>query len=109
LLIRITEQVWGSGKFLVLDSRFCVLKGLIELRKQGVFGAVFVKKRRYWPTYVKGNEIKTLFEGKQGGDADSLSGTLDGTPFHLMSMKEPDSVMTLMSTYGTCERSGKET
>jgi hypothetical protein len=26
-----------------------------------------------------------------------------------MSMKEPDSVMTFMSTYGTCKRSGKET
>jgi Transposase IS4 len=79
------------------------------LRKQGVFGAAIVKKRRYWPKYVKGDEIKTYFEGRQVGDADALSATLDGTHFHLMSMKEPDYVMTLMSTYGTCDRSGKET
>jgi Transposase IS4 len=64
LLLRRTEQIWGSGKVVVIDSGFCVLKGLIELRKQGVFGAAIVKKRRYWPKYVNGDEIKTDFDGK---------------------------------------------
>jgi Transposase IS4 len=31
LLLRMTRSMWGSGKVVVLDSGFCVLKGLIEL------------------------------------------------------------------------------
>jgi hypothetical protein len=34
---------------------------------------------------------------------------LDNAAFHLFAMKEPDYVMTLMSTYGTLGRKGKET
>ena len=34
---------------------------------------------------------------------------MDEVPFHVYAMKEPDYVMSLMSTYGTNLRSGKET
>jgi hypothetical protein len=35
LLIKITEPVWvwGTGKVVILDTGFCVLKGIIELEK----------------------------------------------------------------------------
>ena len=79
------------------------------LRKQGVFAASVVKKRRYWPRYIDGDVIKALFENKDIGDADTWAGTLEGTPFHLFSMKEPDYVMTMMSTYGTLSRQQKST
>jgi hypothetical protein len=111
LLLRLSENLWHSGKIVVLDSGFCVLRGLIELRKKGVFAAAIVKKRRYWPKFIAGDDIKRHFdEGKFGvGDADAISGILDNTAFHLFAMKEPDYVMTLMSTYGTLDRKGKET
>lgn len=109
LLIRLTEKLWHSGKVVVLDSGFCVLKGLIQLRQKGVFAAAVIKKRRYWPKYIKGDEIRQHFDNQQVGDANALAGTLNGVPFHLFAMKEPDYVMTLMSTYGTMERIGKET
>ena len=35
-------------------------------------------------------------------------GKLDGVQFHLHCMREPDYIMSLMSTYGTMERFGDE-
>ena len=34
---------------------------------------------------------------------------MEEVPFHVYAMKEPDNVMSLMSMYGTNQRSGKET
>ena len=44
------------------------------------------------------------------GATDAWAGKLDGVPFHIYAMKEPDYIMSLMSTYGTNQRvDGKET
>ena len=95
---------------MILDSGFCVLKGIIELHKNGVFASALIKKRRYWPKYIHGDEIKEHFKDKEVGDADSWAGQLDDVPFHVFGMKEPDYVMSLMSTNGTNSREGfKET
>ena len=59
-MLRRIKPLHGTGKVVVLDSGFCVLKGVIELKKRGVFAAALIKKRRYWPKYVPGEEIKVL-------------------------------------------------
>ena len=47
---------------------------------------------------------------KDVGDADSWAGVLDDKPFLVYTMKEPDYVMSLMSTYSTKDHdNGKET
>lgn len=88
----------------ILDSGFCVLRALIELKKRGVFASALIKKRRYWPKHIKGDDIIKHFEKHKVGDTESLPGTLDGVPFHVFAMKEPDYTMKIMSTYGTNER-----
>lgn len=103
LLLRMTRPIWYKGFVVVLDSGFCVLKGIVELAKKGVYGAALIKKRRYWPKYIKGDAIIDHFRTKEVGTADAWPGTLDNTPFHIFCMKEPDYVMSLMSSYGTCE------
>ena len=40
------------------------------------------------------------------GDVDAIKGTMDGVPFHIHAMKEPDYIMMLMSTYGMTLRMG---
>ena len=95
------SQIYHKDFIVILGSGFCVLKGIIELRKKGVFASALIKKRRYWPKYIKVDAIKALFENKDVGDADSWAGTLDNFPFHVYAMKEPDYVMSLMSAYGT--------
>ena len=64
----------------------------------------FNKKRKYWPAFIKGDDINKHFEEKEIGDTDSLPGTMDGVPFHVFGLKEPDYVMKVMATYGTNER-----
>ena len=101
LLLRLTHSIWNSGRVVVLDSGFCVLKGIIELRKKGLYAGALIKKRRYWPKYIKGDEIKKHFDNKPIGTADAWKGELEGVPFHVFAMKEPDYVMSIMATYGT--------
>ena len=109
LMIRMTKLLWGSGKVVVMDSGFCVLRGIVALAKKGVFGHALIKKRKHWPAGIPGDNIKAHFDGKPVGSVDALKGTLDGVPFHVFCMKEPDYVMQIMSTYGTLETAdGKE-
>lgn len=107
LLLRLTKRLNGSGKVVILDSGFCVLKGIIELRKKGVFAAAVIKKRRYWPKYIDGGMVKEYFMSKEVGDVDSFGGCLDGIPYHIFCMKDEGYTTMLMSTYGTNERMGE--
>ena len=92
----------------VLDSGFCVLQAHVELKKCGVYAHALIMKRRYWPKYVPGEAIKEHFRDKEVGSVDALKGQLDGVPFHLYAMKEPDYTMMIMSTYGTLNKFGEE-
>ena len=85
-----------------MDSGFCVLKGIVELWKGGVFAAALIKKRRYWPTKVPGNAMQQHFdeEGVKVGGTDVIQGTMDGVIYNLWGMKEPDYVMRMMATGG---------
>ena len=44
---------------------------------------------------------------KDIGDADVIKGIMDAIPFYIHAMKEPDSVMMWMSTYGTLLSTGE--
>ena len=109
LLLHILQPIFTKGYIVVLDSGFRVLKGIVELKKRGVYASALIKKRRYWPKYIKGDDIKSHFDGKDVGDCDSWKGQMDEVDFHVYAMKEPDYVMSIMSTYGTNQRTGKET
>ena len=109
LLLCVLEPLFGKGHVVILDSGFCVLKGIVELKKLGVYASTLIKKWRYWPKYIKGDDIKQHFDDKEVGDCDSWKGCMDEVNFHVYAMKEPDYVMSLMSTYGTNLQTGKET
>ena len=101
-------MVLASCLSLVIDSGFCVLQALVELAKVGVFAHALVKKRRYWPKHVPGDKIIEHFKDKAVGYVDARQGNLDGIPFYLYGMKEPDYTMIMMATYGTLQRMGPE-
>ena len=52
LLFHMMKIYFDTGRYLILYSGFCVLKGLIQLRERGVFACYIIKKRRYWPVMV---------------------------------------------------------
>ena len=78
-----------------------MLKALIELRKRGVFAAAVIKKRRYWPKHIKGDDIKAVKAPQPLGTQSRLPGKYETIPFDIFTSNEPDFVMMFMSTYGT--------
>jgi hypothetical protein len=104
LLLRLTKSLWHTGKVVILDSGFCVLSGIIELKKRGVFASALIKKRRYWPKYIRGDDINNHFQGKEVGCTEGWAEELQNESFHVFALKDVDYVMSLMSSYGTTER-----
>ena len=85
---------------MILNSGFCVLEGVVELPKLGVFGGALIKQRRYWPKYIPSDKIDDHFKDKEVGGVDSLTGKLDGVHYDIFYMEDPDYIMKIMSTYG---------
>ena len=100
LLLRLCKQFFSTGKIVVLDSGFCVLQGLIELRKRGGFGHAVIKKRRYWPKYIKGDKINEAFANKDVGYTDVMVGKLDGVKYYVFCLRDVGFTMKVMLTYG---------
>ena len=44
LLLRLTKSLQGRGSIVLLDSGFCVLKGIIKLHEVGIFATALTKK-----------------------------------------------------------------
>ena len=101
LLLQILEPIFASGSVVVWDSGFCVLKGIIELKKRGLYASALIKKCCYWPKYIKGDDIKSQFDDKDVGNCDAWRGQMDEVDFHVYAMKEPNYVMSIMVTYRT--------
>ena len=74
LLQRLCAGIKATGKVVILDSGFCVLEGLIELKKIGVYAGALIKKQHYWPKFVPGARIEEHFLTKGVGDTDALHG-----------------------------------
>jgi hypothetical protein len=100
LLLQMLKSYFHTGKYVVLDSGFCVLRGIIKLRKMGLFACAMIKKCRSWPVVVPGDAMQARFNRPEMnvGDVDAISGTQDGMPYFLWGMKKPDYVMQMMAT-----------
>jgi hypothetical protein len=94
------QSYFTTGRYDILDSGFCVLKALIELKKVGLFACVVIKKRWYWPSLVPGDAMTEAPNKAQVGDSMAISGILDGIRYFLWGLKEPSYVMKLMATGG---------
>ena len=102
-MLGMTASIHHTSQIFVVDSGFCVLKGLVQLAKKGAFGSEVIKKRRYWPKYIEGNKVKEHFDNQPIGSQEALSGCLHSIPFNLFGLKEENYTTVLMSTYGTTE------
>lgn len=103
LLLRILKSCFNTGRYVVLDSGFCVLKAIVALYEKGIYAGALIKKRRFWPSLVPGVAMDARFNGKNTGECDAISGTLNGSPYKIWGMKEPDYVMKIMATGGVLE------
>ena len=99
-LLRLTKLLCGAGKTVVLDSGFCVLKGIIELCKKGACSSALIEKRRYWPKGVPGKAMDERMVDKSIGATDAIEGKTEGVDCNLFMMKDKDFTIKLMSTCG---------
>jgi Transposase IS4 len=44
LMVHMTKPIHHTGKVVVMDSGFCVAKGIVEMEKKGVYGQALIKK-----------------------------------------------------------------
>jgi hypothetical protein len=88
------------GRYVILDSGFCVLKALIKLKKVGLFACTVIKRRRYWSSMVPGDGMTEASNEAQVGDSMAISGVLNGIRYFLWRLKEPNYVMKMMATRG---------
>jgi hypothetical protein len=90
LLLCLCKSIYSRGFVVILDSGFCVLQGIVELWKKGVYAAAVIKKRKYWPKHVPGDAMDAeKMEGKEVGcDYNSIPGTLEGVPYDLVVLKD---------------------
>ena len=45
LMVRMTCNLWHTGKVITMDSGFCVSLGIVQLHLKGVYGQALIKKR----------------------------------------------------------------
>jgi hypothetical protein len=67
-----TEPIHWTGKVVTGDSGFCVTAGVTALYAQGVSGQFLIKKCRYWPQKVPGDQIDEYMKGKALGAVESF-------------------------------------
>jgi hypothetical protein len=52
LFLHMLKSHFVTGRHAILDSGFCVLKSLVELRKCGLFASALIKKWHFWRSLV---------------------------------------------------------
>ena len=56
------RPIFGTVKSVVLDSVFCVAKGIAYLKAKGMYEGAMINNYRYWTKGVTGNLIDTHFQ-----------------------------------------------
>jgi hypothetical protein len=113
LLLRLTKysRLWGTGKVIMLDSGFCVLEGLLALRQRGVYAFAIIKRKRYWPRHIPGDDILQQASNLPLGTCLVRKGmaTANGTsfPFFVAALRDSNHVVLAMSTFGVVHNTGK--
>jgi hypothetical protein len=100
LLLRMTETIWGSGRVVILDSGFGVIKSGLALLERGVYCTMYLKKKRYWPWGSFGDEVLRHMADKPVGSIVTRKGLYNDKVFYLEAFKEAQFTSITMNTWG---------
>ena len=78
------------GKIVILDSEFCILKGIMDLFKKGTHSLVLIMKYHYWPKEISEKAIDERIVEKLIGATDTISRKLEGSNYNLFMIKDKD-------------------
>ena len=102
-MVQMKNPIWGTGKVVIMDRRFYILEGLIFMVEKGVFGSVLIQKRRYCTKGVPEVYIIWNIQQMEVGDLYTFPYTIHGKRYYIMTLKEPNHIMLMMTTYRTLE------
>ena len=80
LMLRMCETIFSTGKCVLLDSGFCVSKGITVFLDFGVYAAALIKKRKYRPKGVLVDAIDEYFSEKDVTHVDMLEAITEEGP-----------------------------
>ena len=100
LLLSMMKSYFATGRYVILDSGFCALKELIELRNKFLITCAVINNIRYWTSMVPGKDMEDNFGEVELGETDVIQGTVDDVIYNLWDMKEPNYVTRVMATGG---------
>ena len=107
-MLLLNKAMHNTNKIVVLDSGFCILKALLDLKKVGVYTVAVIKKQQYWPKYVPRDNIDEKMKGCEIGKNKVITGKLDDEQYKFFMMEDPKCVMKMMITYRNLEVSDKK-
>ncbi len=61
--------------------------GIDQAEEVGLFACMVIKKCRYWPAMVPGDEFLLAFNEAQVGASMAIAGVLDGVKYFLWGLK----------------------
>ena len=100
-MLFMTKPIYNTGKFVCMDSGFCVATGIIALHKRGAYGQSLIKKQgKYWPKHVPGSVLELEFLDSELGVAKTYVQTIEDTKFLIHCHKDDRYVCKIMSTHG---------
>ena len=83
LMLQPARELWSNGKEVIVYIGFYVLKGILYMRKRGVYGSALIKQRCFWPREDHGDGIDEYFSTENIGDMGCLRGEWDETEFNI--------------------------
>ena len=76
-----------TGKIVVLYFGFRFIQIFLYMKKRGVYGDYFIKKRRKWPFHIDDGKIKAHFTKKCVGAVDALHVELENVLLRIFAIK----------------------
>ncbi len=64
LLLQMLKKYFSTERYVILDSCFSTLKGIVELKKEGNYVGALIKNPHYWSSLVPGEEIVLYIQTK---------------------------------------------
>ncbi len=101
LVLRMTDELAGSGRVVVMDSAFCVMKAVVAMQQRGIYVTTVAKKRSYWPRDIPGDDILAYMHQKPVGEVHGRRGRLGNTTFNLFAVNHTRYTFILVATYGS--------
>ncbi|KAL7487058.1 hypothetical protein ACHAW6_012665 [Cyclotella cf. meneghiniana] len=100
LMCEMTVPIYGTGKMESMDSGFCVTAGILHLHELGIYGQALIKKHKYWPKDIPGNQINWYFDEKEPEFSKTLKQDMDGISFYVHCSKDTKFFTKMMSARG---------